>query len=129
MVKRPCNGPLCKGKLVDADFFHNNLRKCCRFCLDRNRQWKARHRDKLRLRGWHYNPDTRFRYNMNRIGWGATEKEALSHLLKPGMGWGNYYVKGTRSWRFTKEFDPEKLIAVWWPSKGRIKSGLAELAM
>lgn len=121
---RPCYGPLHKGALVENEFFFDEERRCCEFCLVRNREWKARNKHKVKT--WKNSPDVRLSYNLRQIGIGPYKKEELTPLLLPGMGWSNYYIKGKRSWRFTEltAVGFPLLEASWWSPK-RISSGIA----
>lgn len=116
-----CNGPLHKGKLIPEIYFRSNNQqtKTCFQCLESAREWKAANPDKVKLQNSWANPDIRFKQNIRRLHIYSSEglkKEALASLMKPGMGWSNYYVKGKRSWKFVEGLgnDGEDwLIAKW----------------
>lgn len=98
MFSRKCNGPLHKGALVNEADFRGH--KTCRFCLERNNQWRSRNKEHLsRKNSWSI-LENRLRQNLFRLGITGKKKEDVAALLKPGMGWSNFYVNGTRSWKF-----------------------------
>ncbi len=122
---RQCFGPLHKGALLSSESYDKD-NVTCNLCLTRSRQWKAANKDKLKeLDSWD-RPENRLRQNLRRLGWNLSEKkEQLTPLLKPGMGWPNFYVKGKRSWKFELGLtnDGWALVPTW--SNGRISSGIA----
>jgi hypothetical protein len=111
MFTRRCQGPLHKGALVPESDFRGF--KTCRFCLERNNQWKARHIETVRAKNSWSILENRLRINLYKVGITGKKKEDVAALLKPGMGWGNYYVKGKRSWKFVLGSTSKEPEAVW----------------
>lgn len=109
---KQCNGPLHKGAFLNPEIFLGGC-KTCMICLGRNEAWRKSHPGHRKKYDTWAIPDNRLRQNLRRLNVPQQKKEALSHLLKPGMGWGNYYVKGKRSWRFAIGATTNELEASW----------------
>lgn len=116
VLTKPCNGPLHKGASLPLDVFFGY--KTCSACLNRNRIWKHMNPDVIKKQNSWDNPDNRFRQNMRRLHIYEAQqmkKEGFEPFLKVGMGWGNYYVKGKRSWKFViGTGDDEGMVIAKW---------------